>query len=72
MSLLQSVPGIGPMTASCCLSAVGNPHYFANGRNFAAWIGLVPRQYSTSGKSKMLGISKRGNKELRGLFIHAA
>ncbi|PHR89184.1 MAG: hypothetical protein COA76_05255 [Moritella sp.] len=50
MSLLQSVPGIGPMTASCCLSAVGNPHDFANGCNFTAWIGLVPRQYSTGGK----------------------
>ena len=72
MSLLQSVPGIGPMTASCCLSAVGNPHDFANGRNFAAWVGLTPRQYSTGGKSRMLGISKRGNKELRQLFVHAA
>lgn len=72
LSLLQSVPGIGPMTASCCLSAVGNPQDFANGRNFAAWIGLTPHQYSTGGKSRMLGISKRGNKELRELFVHAA
>jgi transposase len=72
LSLLQSVPGVGPMTASCCLSAVVNPHDFANGRNFAAWIGLTPHQYSTGGKSRMLGISKRGNKELRELFVHAA
>jgi len=70
--LLQSVPGIGPMTASCCLSAISNPNDFVNGRNFAAWIGLVPRQYSTGGKPRMLGISKRGNKELRELFVHAA
>lgn len=70
--LLQSIPGIGPMTASCCLSVVGNPHDFSSGRNFAAWIGLVPYQYTTGGKPKMLGISKRGNKELRELFIHAA
>ena len=72
LTLLQSVPGIGPMTASCCLSTVGNPTDFANGRNFAAWIGLTPHQYSTGGKSRMLGISKRGNKELRELFVHAA
>ncbi len=72
LTLLQGVPGIGPMTASCCLSTVGNPTDFANGRNFAAWIGLTPYQYSTGGKSRMLGISKRGNKELRELFVHAA
>ncbi|MDE1249436.1 IS110 family transposase [Vibrio aestuarianus] len=72
LTLLQSVPGIGPMTASCCLSTVGNPTDFANGRNFSAWIGLTPYQYSTGGKSRMLGISKRGNKELRELFVHAA
>ncbi|MBF9001498.1 IS110 family RNA-guided transposase [Vibrio nitrifigilis] len=72
MDLLQGIPGVGPMTASCCLSAVGEPKDFKNGRNFSAWIGLVPHQYSTGGKSKMLGISKRGNKELRELFVHAA
>jgi transposase len=70
--LLQSIPGIGPMTAACCISVVGSPRDFSNGRNFAAWVGLVPYQYTTGGKPKMLGISKRGNKELRELFIHAA
>lgn len=70
--LLQTIPGVGPMTASCCLSNVTNASDFKNGRNFAAWIGLVPHQYSTGGKSRLLGISKRGNKELRELFIHAA
>ncbi len=72
MSIFQSVPGIGPMTASCCLFVVANPGDFKNGRNFAAWLGVVPYQYSTGGKPRMLGISKRGNKELRELFIHAA
>lgn len=71
-SLLQTVPGVGPMTAACCLSSVADPKDFSNGRNFAAWLGLVPFQYSTGGKPRMLGISKRGNKELRELFIHAA
>lgn len=71
-TLLQSIPGIGPMTAACCLSAVSDPKDFSNGRNFAAWIGLVPFQYSTGGKPRLLGISKRGNKELRELFVHAA
>ena len=71
-TILQTVPGIGPMTASCCLSSVSEPKDFSNGRNFAAWLGLVPFQYSTGGKPRMLGISKRGNKELRELFIHAA
>lgn len=72
MAILQSVPSIGPITASCCLSAVADPQDFKNGRNFADWLGLVPYQYSTGGKPRMLGISKRGNKELRELFIHAA
>ncbi|HCM1331477.1 TPA: IS110 family transposase [Vibrio parahaemolyticus] len=71
-TILQTVPGIGPMTAACCLSSVSDPKDFSNGRNFAAWLGLVPFQYSTGGKPRMLGISKRGNKELRELFIHAA
>ncbi|EVT94919.1 transposase IS116/IS110/IS902 family protein [Vibrio parahaemolyticus VP2007-007] len=72
MKLLQTVPGIGPIIASACISSVCNPQDFKNGRNFAAWIGLVPVQYSTGGKSTLLGIPKRGNKELRTLFIHAA
>lgn len=70
--LLQTIPGVGPITAACCVSSVSNIRDFKNGRNFSAWIGLVPFQYSTGGKSRMLGISKRGNKELRELFIHGA
>lgn len=72
MKQLQSIPGVGPVVASACLSSIGDPNDFKNGRNFAAWIGLVPTQYSTGGKSTLLGISKRGNKELRTLLIHAA
>ncbi|MCY9856050.1 IS110 family transposase [Vibrio mediterranei] len=71
-TILQTVPGVGPMTAACCIFSVSDPNDFANGRNFAAWLGLVPFQYSTGGRPRMLGISKRGNKELRELFIHAA
>ncbi|WP_096777884.1 IS110 family transposase [Photobacterium toruni] len=70
--LLQTIPGIGPMIASACLSEVPSPKDFKNGRHLAAWMGLVPRQYSTGGKSTLLGISKRGNKSLRTLFIHGA
>lgn len=72
LALLHSIPGIGPMTAACCLSAVSNPKDFSSERNFAAWIGIVPFQYPTGGKPRLLGISKRGNKELRELFFHAA
>lgn len=70
--LLKTVPGIGDMTASQLASEVGNAHQFKNGREMAAWLGLVPRQYSTGGKPKLLGISKRGNKRLRCLLVHGA
>ena len=70
--LLKTIPGIGDMTASLCLAHISSASDFKNGRNMAAWLGLVPAQYSTGGKPKLLGISKRGNKELRTLFIHGA
>ena len=60
------------MTASQCLADLGNASQFKNGRNLAAWLGLVPHQHSTGGKQTLLGISKRGNKHLRTLFIHGA
>lgn len=72
MQQLQTIPGVGPVIASACISSIGNPSDFKNGRNFAAWVGLVPVQCSTGGKTTLLGISKRGNRELRTLFIHAA
>jgi len=70
--LLKTIPGIGDLVASRCLSDISNAHDFKNGRHMAAWIGLVPHQHSTGGKSTLLGISKRGNKSLRTLFIHGA
>jgi transposase len=70
--LLRTIPGVGDMTASACLAAVSSPSEFKNGRHMAAWLGLVPKQYSTGGKPKLLGISKRGNTHLRTLFIHGA
>ena len=59
---LTEIPGIGPVTATALIAAVGNASAFPKGRNLAAWMGIVPREYSTGGKQKLLGISKRGNK----------
>jgi transposase len=69
---LQTIPGIGIVTATALVAAVGNGSAFHKGRDLAAWLGLVPRQYSTGGRSKLLGISKRGNSYLRQLFVHGA
>ncbi|WP_311567983.1 IS110 family transposase [Photobacterium arenosum] len=70
--LLMTIPGVAHITASSCLAEIASPGNFKCGRDMAAWIGLVPRQYSTGGKTTLLGISKRGNKRLRTLFIHCA
>ncbi len=70
--LLKTIPGIGDLTASQLVMEVGNGGEFKNGRDMASWVGLVPRQYSTGGKTTLLGISKRGNKRLRCLFVHGA
>lgn len=67
---LQKIPGIGPITASSIIAAVGNAQTFESGRQFAAYLGLVPRQHSTGGKPRLLGLSKRGNAHLRTLLIH--
>ena len=69
---LETIPGIGPLTATAIVSAIGNGAEFKKGRGFAAWLGLVPAQYSTGGKQKLLGISKRGNRYLRKLLVHGA
>lgn len=69
---LTTIPGIGPLGASALLAAVGDGRQFRRARDLAAWLGLTPRQYSTGGKQKLLGISKRGNKYLRRLLIHGA
>ncbi|MGH9424406.1 MAG: IS110 family transposase, partial [Thermoanaerobaculia bacterium] len=69
---LMQVPGIGPLTATALVAAVGNGAAFAKGRDLAAWLGLVPRQHSTGGKTTLGRISKRGNAYLGCLFIHGA
>lgn len=69
---LMSIPGIGPLTATALLAAAGSGRQFRKARDLAAWLGLVPREYSTGGKTTLLGISKRGNKYLRRMMIHGA
>ena len=69
---LMSIPGIGPITAMALVAAVGDVQRFRNGRELAAWLGLVPRQHSTGGRAQLLGISKRGDAYVRGLLIHGA
>lgn len=69
---LEAIPGIGPITASAIVATVGNAIEYKNGRQLAAWLGLVPRQHSSGGKQNLLGISKRGDVYLRTLLIHGA
>ena len=69
---LAQVPGIGPITASALVASVGDAKNFDDGRQLAAWLGLVPRQHSSGGKSNLLGMSKRGDSYLRTLLIHGA
>ncbi len=69
---LASVPGVGPLIATALIASVAEPQRFKNGRQFAAYLGLVPRQHSTGGKSKLLGITKAGNTYLRTLLVHGA
>ncbi len=69
---LMTIPGIGPITATALVAAVGDVGVFKNGRQFAAWLGLVPRQHSTGGQTRLLGISKRGDSYVRKLLIHGA
>ncbi|SIT50107.1 transposase [Paraburkholderia piptadeniae] len=69
---LLSIPGVGPITASVLAAEMGDGKQFGCSRDFAASIGLVPRQYSTGGKSNLLGISKRGDKNLRRLLVQCA
>jgi transposase len=69
---LAEIPGLGPITASAIIATVGDAREFKNGRQLAAWMGLVPRQHSSGGKQTLLGISKRGDTYLRTLMIHGA
>jgi transposase len=67
---LAGIPGIGPITASALVASIGDASNFKNGRQLAAWLGLVPRQHSSGGKPTLQGISKRGDAYLRTLLIH--
>ena len=67
---LLTIPGIGPLTATALVAAVSDAAHFKNGRQLAAWLGLVPRQHSTGGKPRLLGIRKRGDIYLRKLLVH--
>jgi transposase len=70
--LLTTIPGIGPLNATALAAAIGNAQTFQRGRDLAAWLGLVPKQMTTGGKPKLLGINKRGNGYLRKMLIHGA
>jgi transposase len=67
---LMSVPGVGAVTATALVASIADPKQFDNGRQLAAWLGLVPRQYSTGGKTRLGRITKQGDKYLRMLLIH--
>jgi transposase len=69
---LMQVPGVGPVTATALVATVGNAHAFKNGRQFAAWLGMVPRQHSSGGSRRLGRITKRGDVYLRTLLIHGA
>jgi len=69
---LRQIPGIGPLVATAIVASIGNGAAFHKGREFAAWMGLVPRQHSTGGKARLYGITKRGNRYLRMILVHGA
>ena len=71
-SRLMEIPGIGPLVSTALVASVGNAITFRKGRDLAAWLGLVPRQHSTGGRPKLLGISKQGNEYLRRMLLHGA
>ena len=68
----MDIPGVGVITASAMVAAVGTGAAFAKGRDFAAWLGLVPKQISTGNRTILGGLSKRGNRYLRTLFVGGA
>lgn len=69
---IGAIEGIGPVTATALVASIGDPRQFRNGRDLSAWLGLVPRQRSSGGKTVLLGISKRGDRYLRKLLVHGA
>ena len=69
---LDDIPGVGPALATALVATVADPRAFRSGRNFSAWIGIVPKQHSSGGKDQLGSISKRGDRYLRGLFVAGA
>ena len=69
---LHYIPGVGPMLATALVASVADPETFRSGRNFSAWIGLVPKQHSSGGKDRLGSISKQGDRYLRSLFVAGA
>ena len=69
---LHYIPGVGPMLATALVASLADPKAFRSGCNFSAWIGLVPKQHSSGGKDRLGGISKQGDRYLRGLFVAGA
>ena len=69
---LHCIPGVGPMLATALVASVADPRTFRSGRNFSAWIGLVPKQHSSGGKERLGSISKQGDRYLRSLFVAGA
>ncbi len=69
---LHYIPGVGPMLATALVASVADPRTFRSGRNFSAWVGLVPKQHSSGGKDRLGSISKQGDRYLRSLFVAGA
>jgi transposase len=69
---LNCIPGVGPLLATALTASVADPKSFRSGRNFSAWIGLVPKQHSSAGRDRLGSISKQGDRYLRGLFVAGA
>ena len=69
---LNCIPGVGPLLATALVASVGDPKVFRSGRNFSAWVGLVPKQHSSGGRAKLGSISKQGDRYLRSLFVAGA
>ena len=66
---LDAIPGVGPVLATALIASIADPKAFRSGRNFSAWIGLVPKQHSSGGKDRLGSISKQGDRYLRSLFM---
>jgi transposase len=69
---LDAIPGVGPVLATALVASIADPKAFRSGRNFSAWIGLVPKQHSSGGKDRLGSISKQGDRYLRSLFVAGA